>query len=320
MHVKGSWLSGSTKHPCCARADWRGGSGPHTWSAAASSGTRATPLEDCTILSRDTTIANALHVVVREHLVFLAGADGITEFTVVSDLDRHAVRCYLYVLICELEMRLADRIDTQLGDAGVVPELGKQGKKEYDKARVRGAETRAVEYLYFSQYQQLAPGNEDVVDAFPGPADHLPAAVRELNRLRNVVAHPSASVLARFEPEDVARLASLADQFVVRLRGGSHPLVIHKTVSTGPPTGVTRCSSPMRVGSPAGWAHRRAVADRAASHRRPAVRPLPSAGSTASAPIALGRIVRRADTGPRHHVPLGVRSYRHVTMTGDAYV
>jgi hypothetical protein len=181
-------------------------------------GSRIIPLEDCTILSRDTTIAEALHVVVREHLVFLAGTDGITEFTVVSDLDRHAVRCYLYVLICELEMRLADRIDAQLGDAGVMPQLGRRGKQEYDKARARGAETRAVEYLYFGQYQQLGPTNDDVIDAFPGAEDELPGALRELNTLRNVVAHPSASVLARFEPEEVSRLASQTDQFVVRLR------------------------------------------------------------------------------------------------------
>ncbi len=63
------------------------------------------------------------------------------------------------------------------------------------------------------------PYNIDVVDAFPKPAGRLPAALRELNGLRRVVAHPSASALARFEQADVVRLASVADQFVVGLRG-----------------------------------------------------------------------------------------------------
>src|SRR4051794_27282453 len=68
---------------------------------------RTTLLDESAIFSRDTSIADTLHAVVHHGLVFLAGAEGIGRFVVFSDLDRHAVRCYLYILVSELEMLMA---------------------------------------------------------------------------------------------------------------------------------------------------------------------------------------------------------------------
>lgn len=186
---------------------------------------RTSLLDKSAILSRDTPVGQALQAVVQSGLVFLAGPVGITEFVVVSDLDRHAVRCYLFVLICELEMRLADAVDAALGDEGVRRVLLPGGLKEYEKVRARGSETRAVEYLYFSQYRELVRENRAISASFPG-RDHtgLPSLLADLNRLRNVVAHPSSSLLSRFEPADIAQLAALTSTFVEGLRAAPSSL------------------------------------------------------------------------------------------------
>lgn len=178
---------------------------------------RITPLDECTILARETPVSDTIKAVAAQHLVFLAGPDGISEFVVPSDLDRHAVRCYLYVLVSELEMRMADLADMALSADQMEAALGSETRR-YREAQKRGMETRVVDYLNFSAYAKLALDVPAIVAAFPGTADSMAAALGRLTKLRNHVAHPTKPMAAEFEPSELAGLMQLAETFLDALR------------------------------------------------------------------------------------------------------
>jgi hypothetical protein len=180
-------------------------------------GQQATPLEDCAILARDTPVGDAIKAVGRHHLVFLAGVDGINSFVVPSDLDRHAVRCYLYVLVSELEMEMASRAQSALSAEQIEAHLGNQ-ERRYRQAQRRGLETDPIEYLNFSAYEAIAPEVPDIRDRFPGAPDELSGELVKLRKLRDCVAHPSKSLTLAFEPLELARLTQLAEDFVAALQ------------------------------------------------------------------------------------------------------
>lgn len=176
-----------------------------------------TSLEDCAILARDTPVSDAIKAVARHQLVFLAGTAGINAFVVTSDLDRHAVRCYLYVLVSELEMYMASQAAASLSVEQIEAQLGNQ-KKRYNQAQGRGVETHPVEYLNFSAYEVVAPMVPAIVARFPGPSDDLAGELGKLKMLRDCVAHPSKSLTLDFEAMELARLTQLAEDFVAALQ------------------------------------------------------------------------------------------------------
>lgn len=176
-----------------------------------------TPLEDCAILARDTPVSDAIKAVARHQLVYLAGTTGINAFVVTSDLDRHAVRCYLYVLVSELEMYMAGQAAASLSAEQIETHLGNQ-KKRYRQARERGLETHPIEYLGFPAYVVVAPQVPAIVARFPGPSDDLAVELRNLKTLRDCVAHPSKSLTLDFEAMELARLTQLAEDFVAALQ------------------------------------------------------------------------------------------------------
>jgi len=180
-----------------------------------------TPLEDCAILARDTPVSNAIKAVAKHQLVFLAGATGINAFVVTSDLDRHVVRCYLYVLVSELEMYMAKQASETLSAEQIQAHLGNQ-KRRYREAQERGVETHPIEYVNFSAYKALAPQVPAIVGRFPGPEDNLAAELDNLKLLRNCVAHPSKSLTLDFEATELARLTQLAEDFVTALQPDAH--------------------------------------------------------------------------------------------------
>lgn len=155
----------------------------------------------------------------REHVVLLAGASGIREFIVASDLDRHAVRCYLFTLLSELEMHLAAVVhQSRVSDEEVLGLLQKRDRMRYDAAAEKGMETWPVEYLVFSAYKTLSPAVPEVIDCFPGDPDELSATFGLFTKLRNCVAHPSRSLTAEFDVAELASLTSMIEKFVARLR------------------------------------------------------------------------------------------------------
>jgi hypothetical protein len=180
-----------------------------------------TALEDCAILARDTHVSDAIKAVAKHQLVFLAGPAGINAFVVASDLDRHAVRCYLYVLVSELEMYMASQAAASLSTEQIEIHLGNQTKR-YRQAQQRGVETHPIEYLNFSSYGAIALLVPTIVDRFPGDRDSMASELENLKTLRDCVAHPSKSLTLDFEATELARLTQLAEHFVAALRPETH--------------------------------------------------------------------------------------------------
>lgn len=198
------------------------------------------PLERCAIQSLDTPVGDTLQTIAASGLVFFAGRSGITSFAVPSDLDRHVVRCYLYVLLSEAEMLLADVAEASLSVEAIESLMRGREKTRYESACSRDIETRPVEYLMLSAYSGIVDKIPSLVAAFPGSQNELRAVLKEFTRLRNCVAHPAKSLTAEFYADEIAELATKAEAFTMGLRSahcpGAHPL----NVSTGRPSHLAR--------------------------------------------------------------------------------
>ena len=72
-----------------------------------------TSLNDCALVSAESSIANVLKLLPGSRFLFVVGKQGLSGFIVRSDLDRHAVRSYLYLLIAGIEMLLAEIVNRQ---------------------------------------------------------------------------------------------------------------------------------------------------------------------------------------------------------------
>jgi hypothetical protein len=176
------------------------------------------PLERCVIQSLDTSVGDALQAVASSGLVYFAGRTGISAFAVASDLDRHVVRCYLYVLLSEVEMLLADAAEAELSREAIERLIRGRDRTRYEAACANDVETRPVEYLMLSAYSGIVDGIKPLVAAFPGSQNELRAVLKKFTRLRNCVAHPAKSLALEFEPAEVASLAMKADAFTTGLR------------------------------------------------------------------------------------------------------
>jgi len=110
-----------------------------------------TPLHVCPIVSADSSLADVLQVLAWHDLIFTADKDGLSGFIVRSDLDRHAVRSYFYLLIAGVEMLLSELVRSTINEARVVSFIRADLKKIYDSARSKNEETNAVEYLFIDQ-------------------------------------------------------------------------------------------------------------------------------------------------------------------------
>ena len=65
-------------------------------------------LEDCILVSAESSIADILPLLAENNFLFVIGAGEVLGFIVRSDLDRHAVRSYFYLLIAGIEMQLSE--------------------------------------------------------------------------------------------------------------------------------------------------------------------------------------------------------------------
>jgi hypothetical protein len=168
-------------------------------------------LDRCVVLGQSSPVADVISLVADKGLIFLAGSTGISEFVVPSDLDRHVVRAYLYVLLSEIESRLANLVRDDVAEEDVIATLDKPQRKRYESARSRGQETHAVEYLYLSSYQKLIANvfKLSQLSSWP-PADQL-QDLRSLNPLRNCIAHPSKSLTGELDPATIAELTRRAN-------------------------------------------------------------------------------------------------------------
>lgn len=176
-----------------------------------------TPLDESAVLSRDTSVSDAIIHVAAGGLVFLAGPAGIDQFVVPSDLDKHAVRSHLYVVLSEIEFTLAALAREALSEREVVDGFTKVERRYYESARSKGRETHPVEYLYLGSYTPLIERTPEL-SRLIGWDEATREVMTRLNALRHVVAHPSASLLGRFDSADIAKRLSEAETFRGRLQ------------------------------------------------------------------------------------------------------
>jgi hypothetical protein len=79
-------------------------------------------------------------------------------FIVHSDLDRHAVRSYLYLLIAGIEMLLAEIVHFSVSEEKIIRSLRSDQKKRFEHAFAANQETSPAEYLYIGELITLFTG------------------------------------------------------------------------------------------------------------------------------------------------------------------
>lgn len=172
------------------------------------------PLDKSLILSRETPVGDALRTACERGLVFLAGGSGISDFVVPSDMDRHVIRCHLYVILSEIEMVLAAQVRHVLAEEDLVEKFDEEQRARYLAATAKGRETHAVEYLYLGDFVPLLSKLEPLTAHVHHPVKQLRRELTLLNELRTFVAHPAKSVTGQFEPDELSRRTSIAERLL----------------------------------------------------------------------------------------------------------
>ena len=90
-----------------------------------------TPLDNSAIVSAESSIPSVLQLLGRHNFVFTADRDGLAGFIVPSDLDRHAVRSYFYLLVAGIEMLLSEIVKSAMPEQDIVATMH-QSMREAD--------------------------------------------------------------------------------------------------------------------------------------------------------------------------------------------
>lgn len=185
--------------------------------AGRSVGSLMTPLDDCTLVSAESSIATILQLLLDDKFIFTVGKQGLSGFIVHSDIDRHAVRSYLYLLISGIEMLLAEIVKSAIPEVRIAASLRARMRKTYDQARLDNQETSPAEYLYIGELVKLfnqTPYASDP-DLWDSGSKQL---LLEIKGFRNSVMHPVRSIAAEDNIETAAHLPEWTATVADRLR------------------------------------------------------------------------------------------------------
>jgi CBS domain-containing protein len=180
-------------------------------------GSVMTPLDRSAIVSAESGIPNVLRLLGRENFVFTADADGIAGFIVPSDLDRHSVRSYFYLLVAGIEMLLSEIVKYTVPEEKIIAALRDKQKDRYTQAHGKDSEAHPVEYIYFSGLVSLFMRTSYSKDRSIWDSAST-RRLSELEEFRNSVMHPACSIAATVSPVRAAELASAAEDLAERLR------------------------------------------------------------------------------------------------------
>jgi hypothetical protein len=175
-------------------------------------------LDKCVMISAESSIASILQLVHQHKFLFVVGKQGISGFIVQSDLDRHAVRSYFYLLISSIEMLLSEIVKSVIPENQVVIAIRPNEKKRYDQAQIAGQDTNPVEYLYIKQLIELFHKtpyacNPDFWN------ESLGDQLLKIKSFRNTVMHATSSIAATDNLELAASLPGWAGEVTRGLRG-----------------------------------------------------------------------------------------------------
>jgi hypothetical protein len=176
-----------------------------------------TRLDSSAIVSAEASVPNVLRLLALHNFVFTADKDGLAGFIVRSDLDRHAVRSYFYLLVAGIEMLLSEIVKFAVPAMKILAEMRPPMRRRYEQARRASSEADPVEYLYIGELIQLFLATPSITDSqlWSQPLTHQLTEVRDF---RNTVMHPACSIAASVLPSRAAELASFAEHVASRLR------------------------------------------------------------------------------------------------------
>jgi len=177
-----------------------------------------TPLNDCTLVSAESSIASVLQLLPWNKFLFVVGKQGLSGFIVRSDLDRHAVRSYLYLLIAGIEMLLSEIIKSAIPDSQIIASVRSDQKSRFEQAYAANREASPAEYLYIDQLVNLFTQTSYASDPrlWDEPLTDLLFRVKSF---RNDIMHPVRSLAASENIEAIANLPGWAAEVLDRLRG-----------------------------------------------------------------------------------------------------
>lgn len=186
-----------------------------------------TPLDNSAIISAESSIPSVLQLLGRHNFVFTADRDGLAGFIVPSDLDRHAVRSYFYLLIAGIEMLLSEIVKSAMPEEDIVATMRRSMRKRYEQAHQANSEAHPAEYLYIGQLVELflATSYEQDSGLWDEPSVKRLVAVQ---KFRNSVMHPASSIAATTPPSQAAELASWAEEVAERLRQTIMRIGVHQ--------------------------------------------------------------------------------------------
>lgn len=177
-----------------------------------------TTLNDCTLVSAESSIASVLPLLPRNNFLFVVDKLGLSGFIVRSDLDRHAVRSYLYLLIAEIEMLLSEIVKYAVPEGRIVASIRSDQKRRFEQAYAVNRETSPAEYLYIAQLIELFTQTSCANDPrfWDEPLTDLLIRVKSF---RNDIMHPVRSLAASEDIETIASLPRWAGEVAAQLRG-----------------------------------------------------------------------------------------------------
>jgi hypothetical protein len=177
-----------------------------------------TPLNDCTLVSAESSIASVLQLLPSSKFMFVVGKQGLSGFIVRSDLDRHAVRSYLYLLIAGIEMLLSEIVKSAIADNQIIASIRSDQKRRFEQAYAANREASPAEYLYIDQLVSLFTRTSYASD--PRLWDEsLTDLLLRVKSFRNDIMHPVRSLAASENIETIANLPRWATEVADRLRG-----------------------------------------------------------------------------------------------------
>lgn len=174
------------------------------------------PLNDCTLVSAESSTASVLQLLPGNRFLFVVDKRGLSGFIVKSDLDRHAVRSYLYLLIAGIEMLLSEIVKRTTLDEDIVASIQSYLKKRFEQAQRAYQETSPAEYLNINELMTLfvkTPYARDPVFW----DDSLTDLLNRIKTFRNDVMHPTRSLAASEDTQTLANLPRWAAEVSGRL-------------------------------------------------------------------------------------------------------
>jgi CBS domain-containing protein len=176
-----------------------------------------TQLDNSIIVSAETSIPRALQLLGQHDFVFTADKDGLAGFIVPSDLDRHAVRSYFYLLVARIEMLLSEIIRSAMPKEAIIATMRPGLQERYEQAHEANTEAHPVEYLYIRQLIKLFFATSHSKDPLLWN-ESLTEQLAAVEKFRNLVMHPTCSIAATTSPSAAAEVASGAEEVAGRLR------------------------------------------------------------------------------------------------------